>query len=252
MVNPSSNGVVVQIDVSNVDFVHVQTFRVDSETVILRGNFHLLALDVQDRMISTMMSEFQFECSPPEREAHNLMTQADTKNRLFSNQSADVFDGIIEGLGIAGAIGEKNPIRLQCQYVGSRRCRWNNRYLGTASCEVPQDVRLDSKVISDDMKRTRLEIRKRREFDEVHFFVGILVWFLDGHRARQIPSDHLRSLLDFFQERRFIVVNQRLPSFWHCSLLYISDRNSAVELRRHQRRTRSTRTVGVVRCNGGS
>src|SRR5438034_11699923 len=89
------NGVVVQIDVSNVDFVHVQTFRVDSETVILRRNFHLLALCVQDRMISTMMSEFQFECSPPEREAHNLMTQADTKNRLFSNQSADVFDGIV-------------------------------------------------------------------------------------------------------------------------------------------------------------
>src|SRR5207247_8718915 len=104
MVNPSSNGVVVQIDVSNVDFVHVQTFRVDSETVILRGNFHLLALDVQDRMISTMMSEFQFECSPPEREAHNLMTQADTKNRLFSNQSADVFDGIDYGSGLAGAL----------------------------------------------------------------------------------------------------------------------------------------------------
>src|SRR5262245_14307251 len=203
------NGVVVQIDVSNVDFVHIQTFRVDSETVILRGNFHLLALDVQDGMISTMMPEFQFERPPPERETHNLMTQTDTKNRLFSNQSPDVFDGIVEGLGIAGAIGEKNPIGLQCQYVGSRRCRWNNRYLGTASSEVAQDVRLDSKVISDDMKRTRLEVPERREFDEVHIFVGILVRFLDGHRARQIPSDHLRRLLDFLQERSFIVVNQR-------------------------------------------
>src|SRR6266705_7205713 len=90
------NGVVVQIDVSNVDFVHVQTFRVDSETVILRGNFHLPALDVQDRMISAMMPKFQLERPSPEREIHNLMTQADSKNRLFSNQSADVFDGVVE------------------------------------------------------------------------------------------------------------------------------------------------------------
>src|SRR5207247_6825467 len=172
------------IDVSNVDFVHVQTFRVDSETVILRGNFHPLALDVQDRMISAMMPEFQFERPPPERETHNLMTQADTKNRLFSNQSADVFDGIIEGLGIDGAIGEQIPSRLQCQYVGSRRCRWNHRYLGPASCEVPPDVRLDSKVISDDMKRTPLEIRNRPEFNEVHFFDGILVPFLHCHTRR--------------------------------------------------------------------
>src|SRR5437667_10676912 len=97
------NGVVVQIDVSNVDFVHVQTLRVDSETVILRGNFHLLALDVQDRMISTVMPESEFECPPPEGETHNLMAQANSKNRLFRNQSADVFDGIVEWLGNAGA-----------------------------------------------------------------------------------------------------------------------------------------------------
>src|SRR3989442_5741743 len=179
------NGVVVQIDVSNVDFVHVQTFRVDSETVILRGNFHLLALDVQDRMISTVMPEFEFECPPPERETHNLMAQANSKNRLFRNQSADVFDGIVEGLGIAGAIGEENPIRLQGQYVGGRRCRRNNSYPGAASCEVPQDVRLDSKVISDDMKRTRRGIRKRPGFDGDYIF-------LDRERIR-LESSHGRS-----------------------------------------------------------
>src|SRR5437867_10870277 len=76
------NGVVVQIDVSNVDLVHVKSFRVDSETVILRGNFHPLALDVQDRLIFSMMPEFQVERPLPERETHNLMNMADTKNRL--------------------------------------------------------------------------------------------------------------------------------------------------------------------------
>src|SRR5207247_6142256 len=133
------NGVLVQIDVSNVDFVHVQTFRVDSESVILRGNFHLLALDVQDGMISTMMPEFQFECPPPERETHNLMAQANSKNRLFSNQSANVLDGIDEELGIAGAIGEKNPIGLQGEYVGRRSSRGNNGYPGAASGVVTED-----------------------------------------------------------------------------------------------------------------
>ena len=67
------DGVVVQIDVSNLDFIGVETLRIDSETVILRRNFHLVALNVEDGMISAMMPEFQFERPPAEREPHNLV-----------------------------------------------------------------------------------------------------------------------------------------------------------------------------------
>src|SRR6058998_2179363 len=104
--------VVVQIDVSNVDFVHVQTFRINSETMILRRNFHLLAFDVQDGMISTMMPEFQFERPPAECEPHNLMAQTNSKHRLPTEQSADILNRVVERLGITRTVRKKNSIRF--------------------------------------------------------------------------------------------------------------------------------------------
>src|SRR5437867_5855802 len=93
------DGVVVQIDVSNVDLVHIQAFRIHSETMILRGNFHLLALDIQYWVIAAMMPELQFERPPAECESHNLMAEADSKNRFLTKKSADILDGVVEGLG---------------------------------------------------------------------------------------------------------------------------------------------------------
>src|SRR5437879_8503701 len=88
------DGVVVQIDVNNLDFVGVETFRIDSETVILRRNFHLFALNVEDGMISAMMPEFQFERRPAECKPHNLVAQADSENGLLRKQSADILDRV--------------------------------------------------------------------------------------------------------------------------------------------------------------
>src|ERR1051326_4356757 len=51
--------VVVQVDMGDVHIVQIQTFRIDRETVILRRDLHLLALDIQYWMISAVMSELQ-------------------------------------------------------------------------------------------------------------------------------------------------------------------------------------------------
>src|SRR5947208_15905048 len=96
------DGVVVQIDVSDVDLVQVQAFRIDSETVILRRDLHLFPLHVQDRMVSAMMAEFQLECRAAEGETHDLMSQADSEDRFLTKQSTDIVDGILERLRVAG------------------------------------------------------------------------------------------------------------------------------------------------------
>ena len=98
------DGVVVQIDVSNLDFIGVETLRIDSETVILRRNFHLVAVDVQHGMISAMMPESQYERPPAECEPHNLVAQADSENGLLSKQSADILDRVVERFRITGTI----------------------------------------------------------------------------------------------------------------------------------------------------
>src|SRR5690349_20534289 len=69
-------------------------------------------------------------------------------------------------------------------------------------------MRLDSEIVRDDVEWTWYHPRKRREFDEVHVLVLILVRLLDRDGAGQIPSDHLWRSLNFFQERRFVVIDE--------------------------------------------
>ena len=65
--------VIVQIHVRNIDVVQVETLRIHSETMILRRDFHLLARDVQDRVISAMMPELQLVRLAAQSEPHDLM-----------------------------------------------------------------------------------------------------------------------------------------------------------------------------------
>jgi hypothetical protein len=51
------HGIVIQVDVSDLDFIQVESVGIDGETVILRCNLNLLPLNIQHRMISAMMAE---------------------------------------------------------------------------------------------------------------------------------------------------------------------------------------------------
>src|SRR5437867_1863942 len=79
----SLNGVVVEIHVSDADIVRVQAFGIDGETVVLRRNLNLVALDIQDRMIAAMMAELQFVGSAAKGQPKNLMSKANSENRLL-------------------------------------------------------------------------------------------------------------------------------------------------------------------------
>src|SRR5437879_1869442 len=85
---------VVQIDVRNIYFIQVETFRIDSETVILRGDLHLLSLKIKDGMVSSVMPEFEFECSATEGQAHDLMPQTNSEDWLLAHQRTNVLDRV--------------------------------------------------------------------------------------------------------------------------------------------------------------
>src|SRR6185436_18305510 len=98
------NGVVVQIEVRNIDLVQVQTFRIDREAVILCGNLYLLALEIQHRMIAAVMAEFQLVRFAAESEAHDLMAKADSEDWFLSQQFTHISDRIIDGFRIAWSV----------------------------------------------------------------------------------------------------------------------------------------------------
>ena len=127
-------GVVVQIHVRDFDVARRQRIGVDAETVILRGDFDLAGQQIFYRMIRTVMAEFQLEGLAAQRQAAELVAQADAEDRHAAQQLANVFDRVGDRLGIARTVREKYAVRLQREHVfgGS---------LGRDHGDVAMDVR---------------------------------------------------------------------------------------------------------------
>src|SRR3977135_3867039 len=98
-------------------------------------------------MISTMVTEFQLEGLPSERDARELMSQADSENRLPSHQTPDVVDRVRAGFGIARAVRPKHSVGLQRQHVLRRRLRRDNCHLAAFSAQLAQNILLDAEVV---------------------------------------------------------------------------------------------------------
>src|SRR2546430_11164081 len=80
---------VVEIDVRVLDLVRVQRIGIDRKAVILRRDLHAPAAKILDRMIAAAMSELQFVRAAAEREAEELMTEADAEDRHLADEMAD-------------------------------------------------------------------------------------------------------------------------------------------------------------------
>src|SRR5262245_37695634 len=97
-------GVVVQVDMRDLDVVQIETFRVDREAVILRGDLHLFALDIKNRMITAVMSEFQLVGFAAQSQSENLMAQTNPEDRLLPQHVANALDRVLERLRVARPI----------------------------------------------------------------------------------------------------------------------------------------------------
>ena len=105
--------VVVQVHMRQLNFVGVDRLGIDGEVVVVCGDFDLSRTQLLHGMIATVVAELQLESLSAERDAGELMPQADAKNWLAPHQSPDGIYGIRTRLGIAGAVRKENSVRLQ-------------------------------------------------------------------------------------------------------------------------------------------
>ena len=68
-------------------------------------------------MIGAAMAELQLVSLAAEREAENLMAEADAEDRRLADQPADVVDLRVQRLGIAGAVREEHAVGLEREHV---------------------------------------------------------------------------------------------------------------------------------------
>src|SRR5713226_726761 len=97
-------------------------------------------------MIRAMMAEFQLEGFASKSEAAELMPETNSKDRYLPDELADVFDGIADGLRIAGAIRKKNAVGLQGEDILGGSLRGHNPYVAVVIHEQSQNVLLDAVI----------------------------------------------------------------------------------------------------------
>src|SRR6266699_6503701 len=132
-----------------------QRVRIDSETVILRGDRHFAAAQVFHWLIRAAMSKFQLEGRSAEGEAKHLMAEANPEDRFLADQIAQGLMRIRERSWIAGAVRKKNSIGIECKHL-SRSCRCgNNRDAEALLPQETQDVFFNAIVVRRDAKPDR-------------------------------------------------------------------------------------------------
>ena len=95
---------VVQVDVGDVDVVRVERIGIDREAVVVRGDFDALGELVHHGMVGAAVAELQLVGLAAQREAEDLMAEADAEDGRFADQAAHVVDLGVQRFGIAGAV----------------------------------------------------------------------------------------------------------------------------------------------------
>ena len=73
-------GVVVEVDVGEVDFAGVDGVGVDGVIVIVRGDLDFAGVVALDRMIATVVAEFELVGFAAESEADELVAETDAED----------------------------------------------------------------------------------------------------------------------------------------------------------------------------
>ncbi len=148
--------VVVQVNVRQFDFALRQGIWIDSEVVVMRSDFNFAGRHLLYGMIAAVMSELQFVGLSSQRDAGQLMSQANSEDWLTTHQTADVVDRIRAGFRITRAVRQKYPVRLESEHVLGWRLGGDDRYFAAFASQLAQDVVLDAVVVGDDVESRRL------------------------------------------------------------------------------------------------
>src|SRR5438445_796001 len=117
----------------------------------MRCDLDLLRHLIEDGVIGAAMAELQLVRLTAQRQPQDLMPQTDSEDRLFPDQSPDLFRLVLKRLGIARTVREKNTIGLESQHVLGRCARRNHSDTRTHLYEPSENVALDPEIVGDDV-----------------------------------------------------------------------------------------------------
>ena len=88
------------------------------EVVVLGGDFDGAVGEVFDGMVAAVVAEGEARGLGPQGDGQELVPQADAHDGEFAEKGADGLDGVREGGGVGGAVGEEDAVWVGGEEVG--------------------------------------------------------------------------------------------------------------------------------------
>ncbi len=121
--------------------------RVDLELVVLRCDVHGPELGIAHRVIPAVMSETEPRRGCAGSLAEDLVPEADAEQRHAPVEKvAAQLDRVGKARGIAGSVGEDDPVRIVTKHILDARVLTNEDDLGATAAERAHLVQLDAVV----------------------------------------------------------------------------------------------------------
>ncbi len=153
---------VVQVHVRQFDVVGVERIRVHREAVVVRGDLDLVGDLVQHRMIGAAVAELQLVGLAAERQAQDLVPQADAEDRDLARAAcAPAPPGTASGSGSPGPLERNTPSGFSASTSSAVVTAGTTRHAAAHVHQPAENVALDAEVVGHHVE-PRLGRRRRR------------------------------------------------------------------------------------------
>jgi len=109
--------------------------------------------EILARLIAAVVPELQLLRRAAQREAEDLVPEADAEDRVVVGQRAHLLANALDRGRVARAVREEHRVGLQRTHVGGRRARRHHGHLEALVHETAQDVSLHAEVVGHHLAR---------------------------------------------------------------------------------------------------
>ena len=185
---------VVEVDVGELDLVGVDGVGIDGEVVVVGGDFDFAGGVVANGMVAAVMAELELVGFAAEGESAELVAQADAEDGHAAHHVADGADGVVDGLGVAGAVGEEDAVGLEGEDVSGGGFGGDDGDAAVFAAKHAQDVLLYAEVVGDNVERRfDLVVRRQERVAGLEARVGLVevIGRLGGDDLGEVGAVHL-------------------------------------------------------------
>ena len=130
--------------------------------MVLRGDLHATAHQIHNRLVTATVTEFKLFHLGAAGQADHLVTQANTKDRHLADQLLHLLVGLHHGIGVAGAVGQKDAIRIHVEHLTRGRIPRHDGEVAAGTDQALQNTALHTAVVGDHVVTGRSGSHKRK------------------------------------------------------------------------------------------